>query len=409
MAPIGFVIRTSTQALRLVIVDDEARVAAALSREIRARYGEHEFSIVAFDDPLDYLAVLGAAPPGAVADTPTLDAAAGASPRLVDDFLVISDLRMPTMNGADFLERVRATDRDVRTVLLTAYSDMEDIGRAVSADISGLMAKPWDRKSLYAHIERALSDYRLRKDLARLRDELSSQLSAAGEFQKAMLSKGTLAGASVAYRPVGELGCGGDYYDSFALADGRLAFLVADVSGHGIKPALVTMMLKTVVQHLRCARPTAFSSPSTLLAELNDEACGMLEGSPGVLVAMAAAFVDPSVKVVEVANAGLPPVILCSAGGVKDAFSQDGPALGFERGGRYGERLAEYAPGDALVVYTDGLIDDPCSGDAEDFGGASALIARTVEGGADGIVDAFLERYARASFADDVTALVAIL
>lgn len=381
--------RDSEDPLRLVIVDDEPRVTAALERELRQGFPEDRFDILALSDPLDYLAS-------------TEEARA-------NDFLVISDLRMPSMNGAEFLENVRKASADVRTVLLTAYSDMDDIGRAVSAGICGLMAKPWDRRGLYGHVEKALAEFGLRRENARLREELARQLATAGDFQRALMSSSRYPGLSVAYRPLESIGCGGDYYDAFVLPDRRSAFIVADVSGHGIKPALVTLILKTIVQGCRFVREGSFSSPAALLAELNDDLCSMLEATPDTLVALAAAFADPLRKSLSVANAGLPAAVLCSGDVVKGLFSQDGPALGFERGRAYEERRASYAPGDRLVLYTDGLTEGVGSGEVAETYKVAALIASMQGGSADAICDAFLAMHPGEAFSDDATVLVASL
>ncbi len=381
--------RESEDSLRLVIVDDEPRVTAALERELRQGFPEDRFSILALSDPLDYLAL----PEGERAN----------------DFLVVSDLRMPSMNGAEFLENVRKASDDVRTVLLTAYSDMDDIGRAVSAGICGLMAKPWDRRSLFGHVEKALVDFGLRRENARLREELARQLATAGGFQRALLSSSRYPGLSVAYRPLESMGCGGDYYDAFVLPDGRSAFIVADVSGHGIKPALVTLILKTIVQGCRFVREGSFSSPAAFLAELNDDLCSMLAAAPDTLVALAAAFADPARKSLAVANAGLPAALLCSGVAVKGLFSQDGPALGFERGRAYEERIAPYAAGDRLVLYTDGLTEGVGSGEVAEAFEAAELIASAGNGSADDICETFLAMHPGRAFSDDATVIVATL
>ncbi|MBU0926765.1 MAG: fused response regulator/phosphatase [Spirochaetes bacterium] len=380
--------------LRLVIVDDEPRVAKALEREIRMRYTEDAFDIRAFDDPLAYLDET--------------------DPQGGDDFLVISDLRMPTMNGAELLERVRAADPDIQTVLLTAYSDMDDIRRAVSSDIRGLLQKPWNQGSLYAEIDGALSEYRLRKENSRLKEELARQLSTAGAFQRAILgsmSAPAYPAVSVEYRPLERLSCGGDYYDSFELPDGRTAILVGDVSGHGIKPALVTLIVKTVVQGSRFLRAEKYDSPAGFLSELNDDLCAMLASSPDTIVAFAAAFVDPKAMTVAVSNAGLPDALLCSGGGVKDIFSFDGPALGFQRGLEYSQRTAAFAPGDAIVMFTDGLVDDVSVGELLSSNKLALEIAEAVGGGLGpaGLCDAILSRHPGKAFSDDVTVLIASL
>ena len=122
--------------LEMVIVDDEARVTQSLEREIRLEFGTDTFGIVAFNSPLDAMSWIRAN-----------------QSRI---FLVISDLRMPEMDGSELLERIRADCPDIQTILLTAYTDTDIIQRAVSASIQSLLFKPWTKDRITAEVGKAL-------------------------------------------------------------------------------------------------------------------------------------------------------------------------------------------------------------------------------------------------------------
>lgn len=325
--------------LQLVIIDDEPRVTKALEREIRIKHPEIEFSIKAYQNPVSALEYI--------------------KENQEKIFMVISDLRMPGMNGAELLENIRSFDKDIQTTLLTAYSDMDDIRRAISANIRSLLPKPWDQDRLFSEVESALAEFKLRKENARLRFEIEKQLATASTFQKAMLSLHDTAPAypfiTVEYHPQKTIGCGGDYYDAFTLHDGRVVILMGDVSGHGIKPALVTVMLKTLIQSQRLLGDFCFTSPGDLLAKLNNEMLLLLTASPDTIIAFSALFIDPATKQIQLSNAGLPPVLVSYSTGAFEYFLQDGPALGFSPDASYIEHQLAMQPGDSIAIMTDGV------------------------------------------------------
>ena len=325
--------------LQLVIIDDEQRVTKALEREIRIKHPEIEFSIKTFQNPLQGLEYI--------------------KNNQESVFMVISDLRMPGMNGAELLEQIRSFDKDIQTTLLTAYSDMDDIRRAVSANIRSLLPKPWDQDRLFSEVESSLAEFKLKKENARLRIEIEKQLATASAFQKAMLNLHDTAPAypfiSVEYHPQKTIGCGGDYYDAFTLHDGKVIVLMGDVAGHGIKPALVTVNLKTLIQSQRLLGDFNFTSPRDFLAKLNKEILLLLTASPDTIIAFSALFIDPAKKQIKLSNAGLPPVLIAYSSGAFEYFFQDGPALGFSPDSSYIEHQLSMQKGDSIALMTDGI------------------------------------------------------
>lgn len=325
--------------LQLVIIDDEPRVTKALEREIRIKYPSIDFSIHTFQDTGEGLKFVQT-------NQQTV-------------FMVISDLRMPGMNGAELLERIRSFDNDIQTTLLTAYSDMDDIRRAVSANIRSLLPKPWDQDRLFSEVESALAEFKLRKENTKLRLELEKQLQIISEFQKAMISLHETAPAypflTVEYYPQKHIGCGSDYYDAFTLQDGRVIILAGDVAGHGIKPALVTVMLKTIIQSKRLFGDFIFTSPKDFLSKLNKELILLLSSSPDTIVAFSALFIDPLQRHIQISNAGLPPLLVSCSTGSFEYFFQDGPALGFSADAQYVEHKLTLQEGDTIAVMTDGI------------------------------------------------------
>lgn len=92
--------------------------------------------------------------------------------------IVISDMRMPGMDGAEFLERVRQQWPDTVRILLTGYADMASTVAAINqAEIFRYLAKPWNEAELLHTVEQALARKRLKEERDRLL-ELTRQQNA---------------------------------------------------------------------------------------------------------------------------------------------------------------------------------------------------------------------------------------
>ncbi|MDQ7981720.1 EAL domain-containing protein [Paraburkholderia sp. SARCC-3016] len=83
--------------------------------------------------------------------------------------LIVSDMRMPQMNGADFLARAQALYPETMRILLTGYSEIDAVVKAVNeGGVYRYLNKPWDDQDLVMTVAQALEQRRLRKETARL-------------------------------------------------------------------------------------------------------------------------------------------------------------------------------------------------------------------------------------------------
>jgi signal transduction histidine kinase len=87
--------------------------------------------------------------------------------------LIITDQRMPKMTGVEFLEKIIPDYPDTIRIILTGFSDIEDIIRALNkCSIYRYIVKPWNREEMKLTIDKALETWQLRFDNMRLMDEL---------------------------------------------------------------------------------------------------------------------------------------------------------------------------------------------------------------------------------------------
>jgi phosphoserine phosphatase RsbU/P len=157
------------------------------------------------------------------------------------------------------------------------------------------------------------------------------------------------------YATTAELG--GDFYDVFRVSDMMAGVLLCDVMGHGVRAALVTAMIRALLQQVR----HTLTDPSQLLRALNYGLVEILRHTPDPLFATACYLVvDAAQGIVRYANAGHPwPCLLPAGGGVKTmgAPQANGPALGVFETSEFPTLEQPVEDGDRVVLFTDGLFE----------------------------------------------------
>jgi DNA-binding NtrC family response regulator len=121
---------------RILILDDEPAVLNALRRTLRAAFAQEDVVIEVFDEP--EAAVLRAGE---------------------QDFdVVISDYRMPGLNGADVLQLVKGLQPDAIRIVVSATTEILEIADAVNrAEVFRYLAKPWQQEELVATVRDAFA------------------------------------------------------------------------------------------------------------------------------------------------------------------------------------------------------------------------------------------------------------
>lgn len=199
---------------------------------------------------------------------------------------------------------------------------------------------------------------------------------------------------------------GGDFYDLFALPDGRIACVIADVSGKGVGAALFMAAARTVIRTTAALAP----DPSDCVRRSNDHLAA--DNAAAMFVSVFYAVLDPASGEVRYCNAGHnPPAVIDAQGGVRLLPAAGQPALGVFDGLDFEVRDLRLAPGERLFLYTDGITEAMNAG-REAFGEPRLREALADSAGApaDSIVERVLEAvtaFARgAEQSDDITCLV---
>jgi len=187
------------------------------------------------------------------------------------------------------------------------------------------------------------------------REKIETELALAKELQRSMLPPAQAHDAAFGRYDVAAVleparAVGGDFFDYVVTADGRLMFVIADVSDKGVPAALFMVRAHTLLRSLA----GRLATPPDLLSAMNDALCA--DNDRCMFVTLACGALELASGRLEVANAGHEPALRVRADGRLDWLEVDnGPALGLIEGTPYPGAEFRLEAGDALVLYTDGV------------------------------------------------------
>ena len=162
---------------------------------------------------------------------------------------------------------------------------------------------------------------------------------------------------------------GGDFFHIARLNDDTAAVCICDVMGHGVRAALITAMMRAMIE----SHAAEAVDPGGLLAQLNSEFTGILKQT-GTLVFVTVLYcvIDVGMGKARFARGGHPPPLqICRRSGevqtIVVAADSVGPAIGIIPNAQFKTTEMKLAPGDCLLFYTDGIIEVEAS-DGSQFG-----------------------------------------
>lgn len=222
------------------------------------------------------------------------------------------------------------------------------------------------------------------------------ELEIAGALQEKLRPRWTPASKIVDWAWHGECASriGGDYLDLIEGRDGEVHGIVADVSGSGINSALMmTSFRATWLATVKDFDPSAF------MDHLNQKVCEEVEGT-GMFLTTATFNVSATGRYLAYTSAGHPPALYFSSSENRILHLEaSAPPLGFQAQTEYRTIHMETQPGDALLVYTDGLTESVSPQQGEMFGldRVESIFRASVDLGASTIVEKILRELDRFS------------
>lgn len=382
-------------AVKILSVDDETDLELLLTQFFRRKIRKGEYEFFFAHNGLEALKVLLKHP---------------------DIAIILSDINMPEMDGLTLLTKVNEMrNPSLKCIMVSAYGDMENIRHAMNNGAFDFATKPIDLDDLQVTIDKAVEQIEYvksaQKEHAQLVD-IQGDLSVAREIQHAILPRSfklkmedadlvDIYASMVAAKDVG-----GDFYEFFPIDDHRIGFTIADVSGKGVPAAIFMAVSRTLLK----ATGLRDVASNVCIQMVNDMLCG--ESVESMFVTVFYGIYDLKTGEIDFTNAGHnPPYILHADGTVEMLKSECNLVLGAIEGMTFKNESLRLNPGDALVMYTDGVTEAE-NKDHEQFGEARLEAALAELKGAESkqIVDTVnanvKEFVAGAAQSDDITQLV---
>lgn len=318
----------------ILVVDDEADLELLVRHRFRARIAAAEIEVTFARDGAEALAILA---------------------ERTDIGLIVTDINMPVMDGLTLLENIRALPRITRTIIVSAYDDLENIRFAMNRGACDFLTKPIDFADFETTVDKGL------RDLAALVDgeaarrhltELEYELDVAARIQNSILPE------IITGRPEFEIGANmlparqvsGDFYDFFLLDSNRLGVAIGDVSGKGIPAALFMAVSRTLL------RATALhgASPRDCLAHMNRVLLAQSNGE--VFLTVLYGILDLTTGAFEFSAGAHPPPYLIRRDR-EGMYLRDprGTMVGLLEEAEFQAGSVTLEPGETLFFYTDGI------------------------------------------------------
>ena len=269
--------------------------------------------------------------------------------------MVLSDINMPQMDGLTLLDQIPKVDPNIRSVIISAYGDMKNIRIAMNRGAFDFVTKPIDFSDLQVAIDRTMRHLIEWLEALESRDKLialQNELDVASKMQQSILP--TRFPKNPDYQAYGSMeparNVGGDFFDIIRLDGGRIGIAIADVSDKGVPAALFMMSSRTVLR----GAAIGTTSPGEVLYEMNN---ALYENNEAAMfVTVFYAVFDPANRQFVYANGGHNTPLIVNADGKASALPlTGGVALAMLPDIEYGYNSVTLAPGDTVVLYTDGV------------------------------------------------------
>ena len=296
--------------------------------------------------------------------------------------IVITDWMMPNMDGLELVQKIRGGSRDadyVYVIMLTAKAEKHDIVAGMGAGADDFLAKPFHRDELNVRLRAAQRITTLNRELGETNRRMKRSLEAAARIQRSFLPKALPQVAECRfaweYQPCEELG--GDMLNVLVLDDTRLGLYLLEVSGAGVPASLTATTL--------CRFMSPPIDATSLLVERDEESGEAIILEPadvalrlherfartqdaGQFFSLLYGVLDLETREFSYSSAGHPPLVFQQSGATSCLVELDGMPIGLIQGEQESsQQTIVLAPGDRLVMYSDGLT-DMTNGESEKFG-----------------------------------------
>lgn len=271
--------------------------------------------------------------------------------------IVLSDINMPVMDGLTLLARINELKKpSLKTVIISAYGDMENIRTAMNRGAFDFLTKPINFDDLQITINKTIEEALFLRQSLEDREKLmilESDLNVARSIQMSIIPKdfplSNKFGLHASMRPARQVG--GDFYDFFMIDKNRLAIVIADVCDKGVSAALFMAVSRTIIKAIGIKG----NSADQCLTEANNLLCSESKGSC-MFVTVFFGILDLETGEFEYSNGGHnPPLLLRKNGEVIETETTENTVIGYLEGHIFNLKKFKLESGDTLYTYTDGV------------------------------------------------------
>ncbi len=376
--------------IKMLVVDDEPDLEQLVLQKFRKKIRDKEYEFVFAQNGIEALKVLQ-------------------KDNSIE--LVLTDINMPEMDGLTLLREMGALNhRLLRSVIVSAYGDMQNIRTAMNLGAYDFVTKPIDLVDLEITVEKSLKDLALLKEALKGKEQLHSirkELDIATRIQTGILPKAfpNRQEFDICAKMITAKEVGGDLYDFFMIDKHRVGVIIGDVSGKGVAAAMLMAVSKTLLQ----ASALKGIPSDTTLSEVNNV---LVDNSPSnMFVTVFYGILDTRSGAFEFCNGGHnPPYLISKDGRVNQVENIGGLVLGAVKDIEYQSSVMVLQPGETFFSYTDGVT-EARSKKEEDFEEKrlEACLSKNQKGGLIEIIENVISEVQTFSKgmdqADDITCL----
>lgn len=268
-----------------------------------------------------------------------------------------------TTGGAEGLElvsRIRELDKNMRLVVMTAWSSVDLAVEAMRRGASDFVQKPWSNGALIEKIREQVESCAILRTSQRRQQEEEFE---AHEIQESFLP-GVLPGITgygTAVNTQSARFVSGDYYDVARISGSTTAVCVADAAGKGLPAALLMSNLQAVLKSVM----RDGLQPSDVCSRVNRFLFDVMPENK--FVSFFYGVLDSNAHRLTYCNAGHNSPLLIRSCGSVDELHSSGAVLGQFLSWPYGQNELHFDRGDTLLLFTDGIV-EACNHDEEAFG-----------------------------------------
>ena len=336
--------------VNVLIIDDEPTIRALIRNQLQQN---RLFQVYEADDGESGLAVA----------------------RQVQPAVVVCDLKLPDICGFEVIKALLHEKPDLPIIVISGVGQLDDAVKTLKLGAVDYFSKPIANLVVLEHaIQQALERSKLRRHNDQYRLELE-QANQRLEDNLRQLREDEEAGRRMQFQLLppetqvfGNVHCSrrlctslylsGDFVDYFRIDDGHLGFYIADVAGHGVSPAFITILLKSYMNRylelFRQAKNRGVMDPGKIMARLNHN---LLKSGMGKHLTMFYGILELSQLRLHYCNAGQFPYPILYDGKQACFIESQGKPIGMFEFAEYKSKVLQLPEQFVLALLSDGVLE----------------------------------------------------